>query len=84
MRWWTEISAENESTWKFESEPDFSPIKIDYNFFWYSSIGFTLIMGLFGFLNFITFSWFTTIINITVFGIEGINLYGFYKCRGAH
>ena len=85
LRWWNEVSPDNDSTWKFESlatgDRQISPS--DARYFWWSLYATPvawLIVGLSALFN--IGKWDYLLIVIIAIAMSSSNIVGYYKCSG--
>ncbi|KAM3135125.1 hypothetical protein pb186bvf_012771 [Paramecium bursaria] len=85
LRWWSQINEDGTETWKYESmDATFEANECNSSVFWFTQLITTLVWLVFFIIEFLALSWLWAILALTGFILAGINLSGYYKCRGAH
>lgn len=84
LRWWNDFKDDGTEIWIFESydSPQKRPSSVDAAFFWTSQIGSLAVWALFVFVDVISFKIYWVLVSGTAMVLNGVNFWGFYKCRG--
>lgn len=86
LRWWNDFKEDGTEIWIFESydSPQKKPSGVDAAFFWTAHIGSLAAWGLFVFVDIVGFKIYWVLVSGTALVLNGVNFWGFYKCRGGN
>lgn len=85
LRWWSQLTDDDEEEWVFESRnPKREPHSFNESIFWFSQFIFCLFWVVILLINFITLSLFWIGLGFFASLLGMINLYCYFKCRGEH
>jgi hypothetical protein len=81
LRWWSEIDAEGNEKWHFESyDTKVALNPHDKRLFWTTQIISTLFWAVISIVKIVFLSFFWAAVGITCFLLSATNYYGYYKC----
>lgn len=84
LRWWNDFKEDGTEIWIFESYDtvDRKPNAVDSAFFWTSQSVGCLTWAILLFFDVFGLKPYWTLVSGTAFVLNGVNFFGFYKCRG--